>query len=130
MQPASFTFSDENSPGEAQIAKISAAACSAVIAILWRVQDSTRLGLEADPRRCDLLDMAYIRVLEVATFYTISSCSRFGKKAHVRCAAPRRAACARRRHHRGVPEPNPPRSLPSVEDGNFSWEESSALAPA
>ena len=73
VQPQSFAFTAENQrwaekkmaeypPGRQQ---------SAVIPILWRAQEQegwiTRAAIESIAK---MLDMAYIRVLEVATFYT------------------------------------------------------------
>ncbi|MFW8645582.1 NAD(P)H-dependent oxidoreductase subunit E [Rhizobium beringeri] len=44
---------------------------SAVIPLLMRAQEQGRLGhARGDRKIADMLDMAYIRVLEVATFYT------------------------------------------------------------
>src|SRR4029453_4223821 len=86
LQPASFTFSEENLPwAKAQIAKDPPGAkaeiesappgrqASAVIAILWRVQEQHEGWVSEAAIRAvaDLLEMPYIRVLEVATFYTM-----------------------------------------------------------
>src|SRR5580704_16788430 len=73
-QPVSFAFSAENAARvEREIAKYPAGRqASAVIAALWIGQEQdgwvTRPMIEAVAKR---LDMAYIRVLEVATFYTM-----------------------------------------------------------
>jgi NADH-quinone oxidoreductase subunit E len=74
QQPASFAFSDENRARVDQwIAKYPPGRQrSAVIAALWIGQEQegwvTKPMIEEVGR---LLDMAYIRVLEVATFYTM-----------------------------------------------------------
>ena len=76
----------------------------------------------------DMLDMAYIRVLEIATFYTMFQLSPVGKKAHVqvcgttpcmlRGAGDLIDVCKHRIHH----DP-----FHVSEDGNFSWEEVECL---
>jgi NADH-quinone oxidoreductase subunit E len=74
VQPASFAFS-EATMEKAQwwIAKYPAdRRQSAVIPILWLVQKQEGWCSEPSLRAiAELLDMAYIRVLEVATFYTM-----------------------------------------------------------
>ena len=75
-----------------------------------------------------MLGMAYIRVYEVATFYTMFQLSPVGKKAHVqvcgttpcmlRGAEALVEVCKRRIHH-------DPHHLSA--DGNFSWEEVECL---
>ena len=87
VQPASFAFTDENLAfAKQQIAKYPAGRqASAVIAILWRVQEQHEGWVSEAAIRAvaDLLDMPYIRVLEVATFYTMFQLAPVGKKAHV-----------------------------------------------
>ncbi len=73
-QPASFAFSKETmKKAEWWIAKYPAdRRQSAVIPILWLVQKQEGWVSEPSLRAiADLLGMAYIRVLEVATFYTM-----------------------------------------------------------
>src|SRR4030088_2251041 len=87
LQPASFAFSDENLAwAKAQIEKSPAGRqASAVIAILWRVQEQHEGWVSEAAIRAvaDLLDMPYIRALEIATFYTMFQLQPVGKKAHV-----------------------------------------------
>jgi NADH-quinone oxidoreductase subunit E len=86
VQPASFAFTAENQawaekriglypPGRQQ---------SAVIPLLMRAQDQdgwvTRATIE---KVAEMLDMPYIRVLEVATFYTQFQLVPVGKRAHI-----------------------------------------------
>ena len=74
VQPASFEFSkDTMAKAEWWIAKYPAERRqSAVIPILWLVQKQEGWVSEPAIRAiADLLGMAYIRVLEVATFYTM-----------------------------------------------------------
>src|SRR5256885_7290586 len=58
---------------------------SAVIPLLWRAQEQAGgwLPQKAIEHVADFLDMANIRVLEVATFYTMFLLSPVGRKAHV-----------------------------------------------
>jgi NADH-quinone oxidoreductase subunit E len=132
QQPASFAFTAENLAwAKAQIAKFpEGRQASAVIPILWKVQEQHE-GWVSEPAIravADLLDMPYIRVLEVATFYTMFQLQPVGKKAHVqvcgttpcklRGADELIKACQHRIHH-------DPFHLSA--DGNFSWEEVECL---
>jgi NADH-quinone oxidoreductase subunit E len=86
FQPAGFAFNDENSVwAEKTIQKYPAGRQqSAVIPLLMRAQEQdgwvTRPAIE---KVADMLDMAYIRVLEVATFYTQFQLNPVGTRAHV-----------------------------------------------
>ncbi|SCY84082.1 NADH-quinone oxidoreductase subunit NuoE [Microvirga guangxiensis] len=75
MQPESFSFSSETEAfAEQQIAKYPPGRqASAVIPLLWKAQEQAggwlpRKAIEAVATR---LDMPFIRVMEVATFYTM-----------------------------------------------------------
>ena len=132
VQPASFAFTDENLAwAKAQIEKYPPGRqASAVIAILWRVQEQHEGWVSEAAIRAvaDLLEMPYIRVLEVATFYTMFQLQPVGKKAHVqvcgttpcrlRGAGDLIDVCQSRIHH----EP-----FHLSKDGNFSWEEVECL---
>src|SRR5204863_8042568 len=87
LQPASFAFSEENLAwARKQIEKYPPGRqASAVIAILWRVQEQHEGWVSEAAIRAvaDLLEMPYIRVLEVATFYTMFHLQPVGKKADV-----------------------------------------------
>ncbi|MEO6015500.1 MAG: NADH-quinone oxidoreductase subunit NuoE [Devosia sp.] len=86
VQPAAFVFSSENQVwADKVIARYPAGRQqSAVIPILWRAQEQegwvTRPAIEAIAQ---LLGMAYIRVLEVATFYTQFLLKPVGSEAHI-----------------------------------------------
>ncbi|WP_454849027.1 NADH-quinone oxidoreductase subunit E [Rhizobium binxianense] len=86
FQPADFAFNSENAAwAEKTIQKYPAGRQqSAVIPLLMRAQEQdgwvTRKAIE---RVADMLDMAYIRVLEVATFYTQFQLHPVGSRAHV-----------------------------------------------
>jgi len=132
LQPASFAFTEENLAfARQQIAKYPAGRqASAVIAILWRAQEQNGGWVSEAAIRvvADMLEMPYIRVLEVVTFYTMFQLSPVGKKAHVQVCGttPCRLrgaediikVCEKRINH----EP-----FHLSEDGNFSWEEVECL---
>jgi NADH-quinone oxidoreductase subunit E len=131
VQPESFAFSKANQawaekkmaeypPGRQQ---------SAVIPILWRAQEQegwiTRAAIEAVGK---LLDMPYIRVLEVATFYTQFLLKPVGTRAHIlicgttpcmlRGAEDLREVCQHKINH----EP-----FETNAEGTMSWEEVECL---
>jgi NADH-quinone oxidoreductase subunit E len=129
---APFAFSPENlSWAKATIAKYPVGKqASAVIPLLWRAQEQhagwvTRPILEYIG---DMLDMAYIRVLEVATFYTMFQLGPVGSKAHVqvcgttpcmlRGAEDLKKVCQSKIHAE-------PHHLNA--DGTLSWEEVECL---
>jgi NADH-quinone oxidoreductase subunit E len=132
QQPANFTFSAENLAfANEQIAKYpEGRQASAAIAILWRAQEQQDGWVSEAAIRsvADLLKMPYIRMLEIATFYTMFQLQPVGKKAHVqvcgttpcrlRGAGDIIEVCQSRIHH----EP-----FQLSRDGNFSWEEVECL---
>jgi NADH-quinone oxidoreductase subunit E len=132
QQPASFAFTAENLAwAQQQIAKYpEGRQASAVIPILWRAQEQSGgwLPEKAIEYVARVLDMAPIRVLEVATFYTMFQLAPVGRKGHVqlcgttpcmlRGAEGLRRVCERRIHHE-------PFHLSA--DGDFSWEEVECL---
>ena len=82
-QPESFEFTPENRAWlDAQIAKYPPGRqASAVIPALWKAQKQHDYWLpqKAIEKVADLLGMPYIRVLEVATFYTMFNLEPVGK---------------------------------------------------
>jgi NADH-quinone oxidoreductase subunit E len=82
-QPASFAFTPENlSWAKAQIGKYpEGRQQSAIIPILWRAQEQCGgwLPQKAIEATADLLGMARIRVLEIATFYTMFNLAPVGR---------------------------------------------------
>jgi NADH-quinone oxidoreductase subunit E len=82
-QPASFAFTPENEAlCQKEIAKYPPGRqASAVIALLWRAQKQNGYWLPkpAIETVARMLDMPYIRVLEVATFYTMFNLAPVGK---------------------------------------------------
>src|SRR6267154_4513002 len=83
LQPANFTFTAENLAwAKAEIAKYpEGRQASAVIPILWRAQEQSGgwLPEKAIEHVAHLLGMPKIRVLEVATFYTMFNLEPVGK---------------------------------------------------
>lgn len=126
-QPAAFAFTPENLAwAKANIANYpEGKQASAVIPLLWRAQEQHANWLPEPAIRyvADMLGMAYIRVYEIATFYTMFQLSPVGKKAHVqvchttpcmlRGSDALKEVCERVIHH-------DPHHLSA--DGDFSWE--------
>ena len=86
VQPASFAFNKANTAWAKQTIKKypKGREQSAVIPLLMRAQEQdgwvTKSAIE---HVADMLDMPYIRVLEVATFYTQFQLKPVGSKAHI-----------------------------------------------
>ena len=131
VQPEQFAFSQENRAwADHTIAKFPVGRqASAVIPLLWRAQEQegwvSRPALEYVG---EMLGMPFIRVLEVATFYTMFHLEPVGRKAHVQVCGTTPcmlagsdaiiAACRSRIHAQ-------PHHLSA--DGDFSWEEVECL---
>ncbi|WMT90664.1 NADH-quinone oxidoreductase subunit NuoE [Pelagibacterium sp. H642] len=127
VQPASFTFSNDNAAwAQKRIAMYpEGRQQSAVIPLLMRAQEQdgwiSRATIETV---ADMLDMPYIRVLEVATFYTQFQLQPVGTRAHIqvcgttpcmlRGAEDIKAVCQKHIHA-------DPHHLNA--DGTLSWEE-------
>jgi NADH-quinone oxidoreductase subunit E len=83
VQPKEFSFSKDNLDwAKKQLSKYpEGREASAIIPLLWRAQEQTGGWLpEAAIRHvADFLDMAHIRALEVATFYTMFNLQPVGK---------------------------------------------------
>jgi NADH-quinone oxidoreductase subunit E len=81
-QPASFQFSKENMEwAKRELTKYpEGRQASGVIPLLWKAQEQEGWVTEPAIRAiADMLGMAYIRVLEVATFYTMFNLEPVGK---------------------------------------------------
>jgi NADH-quinone oxidoreductase subunit E len=126
-QPATFAFTAENLAwAENRIAQYPPGKqASAVIPLLWKAQEQEGWTTEPAIRAvADMLGMAYIRVYEIATFYTMFQLSPVGRKAHfqvcgttpcmLRGSEGLMDVCRARVHH-------DPHHLSA--DGDFSWEE-------
>src|SRR6266849_9898273 len=132
VQPKEFSFTADNLAwARQQLAKYpEGRGASAVIPLLLRAQEQAGgwTPQKAIEYVADFLDMAYIRVLEVATFYTMFQLAPVGRKAHVqvcgttpcmlRGAEDIIKVCQRRINEE-------PFQLSA--DGNFSWEEVECL---
>ncbi|WP_120635906.1 NADH-quinone oxidoreductase subunit E [Ruegeria sp. EL01] len=130
-QPESFAFTATNQQwAEAQITKYpEGREASAVIPLLWRAQEQegwlSRPALESV---ADMLGMAYIRVLEVASFYFMFQLQPVGSVAHIQvcgttscmiCGAEDLIAVCK------VKIAEKPHALSA--DGKLSWEEVECL---
>jgi len=131
VQPPKFAFSRQNAAwAKAKIRQYPPGRQrSAVIPVLWKAQEQqgwvSRAAIETV---AGLLDMPYIRVLEVATFYTQFQLEPVGTRAHVqvcgttpcmlRGAEDLRAVCERKIH---------PEAHHTNADGTLSWEEVECL---
>jgi NADH-quinone oxidoreductase subunit E len=130
-QPDSFAFTPDNLAwAEAQITKYpEGRQASAIIPLLWRAQEQegwlTRPAIEGV---ADMLGMAHIRALEVATFYFMFQLQPVGSVAHVQvcgttscmiCGAEDLIAVCKDRIAKQ------PHALSA--DGKFSWEEVECL---
>jgi NADH-quinone oxidoreductase subunit E len=130
-QPASFAFTPANMAwAEGQISKYpEGRQASAIIPLLWRAQEQTGwLTRPAIEYVSKLLGLAYIRGLEVATFYFMFKLQPFGSVAHIQicgttscmiCGAEDLIAVCREMIARS------PDTLSA--DGRFSWDEVECL---
>jgi len=85
-QPVSFAFTPENLAwAKRELAKYpQGKEASAVLALMWRAQEQEGWLTEPAIRLvADMLGMAYIRALEIATFYTMFQLAPVGKTAHL-----------------------------------------------
>ncbi|MBS0253250.1 MAG: NADH-quinone oxidoreductase subunit NuoE [Proteobacteria bacterium] len=86
-QPAQFAFTAENLAWAREtIAKYpEGKQASAIIPLMWRAQEQAGGWLPEPAIRlvCDMLGMAHIRGMEIATFYTMFQLSPVGSKAHI-----------------------------------------------
>jgi len=131
VQPESFAFTPENAAwAAAQLTKYPPGRqASAVIPLLWRAQEQEGWVSEPSIRYvADFLEMPYIRVLEVATFYSMFHLAPVGRVAHVQVCGT--TPCMLRgagdiidvcRHRIG----HEPHAVTA--DGAFSWEEVECL---
>jgi NADH-quinone oxidoreductase subunit E len=130
QQPADFALTPENLEwARAQIAKYpEGRQASAVIPILWRAQEQAGGWVpEAAIRHVgELLDMPYIRVLEVVTFYTMFNLEPIGRFHVQLCGTTpcmlRGSEELKRVCHARIGDQHHVTS-----DGNFSWVEVECL---
>jgi NADH-quinone oxidoreductase subunit E len=130
-QPASFAFTPANQKwAEAQITKYpEGRQQSAIIPLLWRAQEQegwlTRPAIE---HVADMLGMAYIRALEVATFYFMFQLQPVGSVAHIQiCGTTSCMICGAEDLIAVCKEKIAPTPHTLSADGKFSWEEVECL---
>ncbi len=130
-QPDSFAFSPANLAwAEAQMTKFpEGRQASAIIPLLWRAQEQegwvTRPALEAI---ADMLGMAYIRALEVASFYFMFQLQPVGSVAHIQiCGTTSCMICGAEDLVAVCQEKIAAKPHQLSADGKFSWEEVECL---
>ena len=130
-QPASFAFTPGNQAwAKAQMSKFpEGRQASAVIPLLWRAQEQegwlSRPALEAV---ADMLGMAYIRVLEVATFYFMFQLQPVGQLAHFQiCGTTTCMICGAEDLISVCQDKIAAKPHVISENGMFSWEEVECL---
>jgi NADH-quinone oxidoreductase subunit E len=130
-QPESFAFTPANQAwAEAQLTKYpEGRQASAIIPLLWRAQEQegwlTRPAIE---HVADMLGMAYIRALEVATFYFMFQLQPVGSVAHIQVCGTTSCMICGAEDLIGVCREkiaDKPHVLSA--DGKFSWEEVECL---
>ncbi|MEY4779991.1 MAG: hypothetical protein RLZZ607_1304 [Pseudomonadota bacterium] len=126
-QPASFAFTEKNLEwAKGQISKYpEGRQASAIIPLLWRAQEQegwlTRPAIE---HVADMLSMAYIRALEVATFYFMFQLQPVGSIAHIQiCGTTTCMICGAEELVAVAKELISPHAHSLSADGKFSWEE-------
>lgn len=130
-QPDSFAFTPANQAwAEAQMTKYpEGRQASAVIPILWRAQEQegwvTKPALEYV---ADMLGMAYIRVLEVASFYFMFQLQPTGSVAHIQvCGTTSCMICGAEDLIAVCKDKIAAKPHTLSADGKFSWEEVECL---
>lgn len=130
-QPDSFAFTPANQAwAQAQMTKYpEGRQASAIIPLLWRAQEQegwlTRPAIE---HVASMLDLAYIRALEVASFYFMFQLQPVGKIAHIQVCGTLSCMICGAEDLIGVCQDKiakKPHALSA--DGNFSWEEVECL---
>ena len=130
-QPEAFAFTPANQAwAEAQITKYpEGRQASAIIPLLWRAQEQegwlTRPAIE---HISEMLGLAYIRGLEVATFYFMFQLQPVGSVAHIQiCGTTSCMICGAEDLIGICKEKIAPNAHQLSADGKFSWEEVECL---
>ncbi|MEL6451073.1 MAG: NADH-quinone oxidoreductase subunit E [Pseudomonadota bacterium] len=130
-QPDTFAFTPANQAwAEAQITKYpEGRQASAIIPLLWRAQEQegwlTRPAIEAV---ADMLDLAYIRALEVASFYFMFQLQPVGSVAHIQvCGTTSCMICGAEDLVAVCKDKIASKPHQLSADGKFSWEEVECL---
>jgi NADH-quinone oxidoreductase subunit E len=129
-QPEAFTFSPQNLRwAKEQLKKYpEGRGASAVLPLLWRAQEQCGGWLPEPALRyvADMLDMAYIRIYEIATFYTMFNLAPVGRHyvqlCHTTPCWLRGAEALKDTCRKLIGEPNR-----VTADGLFSWTEVECL---
>ena len=126
-QPESFAYTPANLKwAEGQISKYpEGRQASAIIPLLWRAQEQEGwLTKPAIEYVADMLGMAYIRALEVATFYFMFQLQPVGSVAHIQvCGTTTCMICGAEDLLAICKDKIAAKPLTLSEDGKFSWEE-------
>ncbi|MEM8655914.1 MAG: NADH-quinone oxidoreductase subunit E [Pseudomonadota bacterium] len=130
-QPDTFAFTPDNQAwAEAQVTKYpEGRQASAIIPLLWRAQEQegwlTRPAIEAV---ADMLGLAYIRALEVASFYFMFQLQPVGSVAHIQvCGTTSCMICGAEDLVAVCKDKIAPKAHQLSADGKFSWEEVECL---
>ncbi|MDT8856159.1 NADH-quinone oxidoreductase subunit E [Paracoccaceae bacterium Fryx2] len=130
-QPDSFAFTAANLAwAKGQITKYpDGRQASAIIPLLWRAQEQEGwLSRPAIEHVADMLGMARIRALEVATFYFMFQLQPVGSIAHVQvCGTTSCMICGAEELIAVCKELISPKAHTLSADGRFSWEEVECL---
>ncbi|WP_298846647.1 NADH-quinone oxidoreductase subunit NuoE [uncultured Ruegeria sp.] len=130
-QPENFAFTAANQQwAEAQITKYpEGRQASAVIPLLWRAQEQEGwLSRPAIESVADILGMAYIRVLEVASFYFMFQLQPVGSVAHIQvCGTTSCMICGAEDLIAVCKEKIAAKPHELSADGKLSWEEVECL---
>ncbi|MGB5556803.1 MAG: NADH-quinone oxidoreductase subunit E [Paracoccaceae bacterium] len=130
-QPDTFGFTKANLKwAEAQITKFpEGRQASAIIPLLWRAQEQEGwLSRPAIEHVADMLGMAHIRALEVATFYFMFQLQPVGSVAHIQvCGTLSCMICGAEDLIAVCQDKIAPKPHQLSADGKFSWEEVECL---
>mgnify|MGYP000333157781 CR=1 FL=1 len=130
-QPDNFAFTAANQAwAEGQISKYpEGRQASAIIPLLWRAQEQegwlTRPAIE---HVASMLDLSFIRALEVATFYFMFQLQPVGSVAHIQvCGTTSCMICGAEDLVQVCKDMIAPSAHQLSDDGKFSWEEVECL---
>ena len=130
-QPDTFAFTEANLAwAEGQITKYpEGRQASAIIPLLWRAQEQEGwLSRPAIEHVADMLGMAYIRALEVASFYFMFQMQPVGSIANIQiCGTTSCMICGAEDLVAVCKEKIAPKPHQLSADGKFSWEEVECL---
>lgn len=130
-QPSSFAFTPANLEwAQGQISKFPVGRqASAIIPLLFRAQEQEGwLSRPAIEYVADMLDMPYIRALEVATFYFMFQLAPVGSVAHIQiCGTTSCMICGAEDLMKVCKEKIAAHPFEISADGKFSWEEVECL---